>query len=125
MGGMALVARLGSLVGPAPARSRLRTRYGGKRPGKAAGCATVKVTGVSSGNLGWTRIYTYGALRGPMPEIPLMVTGGVEPTPESIQTWLGAGVQAVGIGSQLFKGDFSNDFPALSRRIKALLEAIQ
>ncbi len=65
------------------------------------------------------------ALRGPMPEIPIMVTGGVEPTQESIQNWLGAGVQAVGIGSQLFKGDFSNDFPALSRRIKALLEAIQ
>jgi len=43
------------------------------------------------------------ALRGPFPQIPIMVTGGVEPTPESLQIWLGSGVQAVGIGSQLFK----------------------
>ena len=65
------------------------------------------------------------ALRGPMPDIPLMVTGGVEPTPESIGAWIGAGVQAVGIGSQLFKGDFSGNFPALAQRISGLLEAIR
>lgn len=64
------------------------------------------------------------ALRGPMPNVPLMVTGGVEPTLASINEWLGAGVQAVGIGSQLFKGDFSNDFSALSARISGLLEGI-
>ncbi len=64
------------------------------------------------------------ALRGPMPHIPLMVTGGVEPSPESIKEWLGAGIQAVGIGSQLFKGDFSGNFPALARRISELLESI-
>lgn len=64
------------------------------------------------------------ALRGPMPHIPLMVTGGVEPTTESIQEWLGAGVQAVGIGSQLFKGDYSGNFPALARRISDLLGSI-
>ena len=65
------------------------------------------------------------ALRGPMPDVPLMVTGGVEPTPESIREWLGAGVQAVGIGSQLFKGDFSGNYPALARRISGLLEGLQ
>jgi len=65
------------------------------------------------------------AVRGPMPDIPLMVTGGVEPTPASIQEWLGAGVQAVGVGSQLFKGDFSGNFPALARRISDLLTAVQ
>ncbi|MBK9336283.1 MAG: bifunctional 4-hydroxy-2-oxoglutarate aldolase/2-dehydro-3-deoxy-phosphogluconate aldolase [Lewinellaceae bacterium] len=64
------------------------------------------------------------ALRGPMPDVPLMVTGGVDPTPDSIRNWLGAGVQAVGIGSQLFKGDFSGDFTALARRISGLLESI-
>ena len=65
------------------------------------------------------------ALRGPMPNVPLMVTGGVEPTPENIREWLGAGVQAVGIGSQLFKGDFSGNYPALARRISGLLEGLQ
>jgi 2-dehydro-3-deoxyphosphogluconate aldolase/(4S)-4-hydroxy-2-oxoglutarate aldolase len=62
------------------------------------------------------------ALRGPMPGVPLMVTGGVEPTPESVGAWLDAGVQAVGLGSQLFKGDYSGDFSDLTRRISALLE---
>ncbi len=65
------------------------------------------------------------ALRGPMPDVPLMVTGGVEPTLESISAWLGAGAQAVGIGSQLFKGDFSHDFSALRAHISGLLEAVR
>lgn len=43
------------------------------------------------------------ALRGPMPNIKIMVTGGVEPTHESITEWLSAGANAVGLGSQLFK----------------------
>lgn len=64
------------------------------------------------------------ALRGPLPDVPLMVTGGVEPHAENIQQWLDAGVQAVGIGSQLFTGDFSDDYPALARRIATLLGAI-
>ena len=61
------------------------------------------------------------AVRGPLPFIPLMVTGGVEPTTESITSWLSAGVIAVGIGSQLFKGDFSNDFSPLVERCKVLV----
>ena len=65
------------------------------------------------------------ALRGPMPDVPLMVTGGVQPTAASVQEWLGAGVQAVGIGSQLFTGDFSSDFSALAERAAALLDAVK
>lgn len=65
------------------------------------------------------------ALRGPMPQVPLMVTGGVEPTPESIHEWLSAGAQVIGIGSQLFQGDFSGDFSALARRISELLDVIK
>ncbi len=37
------------------------------------------------------------------PKQKLMVTGGVEPTKESFAAWFGAGVTAVGMGSQLFK----------------------
>lgn len=65
------------------------------------------------------------ALRGPMPDVPLMVTGGVEPSAESIGEWLDAGVQATGLGSQLFKGDFSNDFSALSHRITELMNFVR
>lgn len=37
-----------------------------------------------------------------MPDVQLMVTGGVEPTAESLSAWFGAGVSCVGMGSQLF-----------------------
>ncbi|MFS0488915.1 bifunctional 4-hydroxy-2-oxoglutarate aldolase/2-dehydro-3-deoxy-phosphogluconate aldolase [Leadbetterella byssophila] len=43
------------------------------------------------------------ALRGPMPDVKIMVTGGVEPTAASLKEWFSAGVNAVGLGSQLFK----------------------
>ena len=62
------------------------------------------------------------ALRGPMPHIKLMVTGGVEPTNESVSAWFGAGVQAVGMGSQLFKN--ADDTAALSARIAELMQFV-
>lgn len=43
------------------------------------------------------------ALRGPLPRVKIMVTGGVEPTEASLQEWFSAGANAVGLGSQLFK----------------------
>ena len=59
------------------------------------------------------------ALRGPMPHIKLMVTGGVEPTRESVSAWFGAGVNAVGMGSQLFK--HADDTDALAASIGELM----
>jgi 2-dehydro-3-deoxyphosphogluconate aldolase/(4S)-4-hydroxy-2-oxoglutarate aldolase len=59
------------------------------------------------------------ALRGPMPHIKLMVTGGVEPTRESVSAWFGAGVNAVGMGSQLFKN--ADDTDALAASIGELM----
>jgi len=59
------------------------------------------------------------ALRGPMPHTKLMVTGGVEPTRESVSAWFGAGVNAVGMGSQLFKN--ADDTDALAARIGELM----
>ena len=63
------------------------------------------------------------ALRGPMPHIKLMVTGGVEPTRESVSTWFGAGVNAVGMGSQLFKN--ADDTDALSASISELMQFVE
>ncbi|MCC2547489.1 bifunctional 4-hydroxy-2-oxoglutarate aldolase/2-dehydro-3-deoxy-phosphogluconate aldolase [Hymenobacter sp. BT175] len=60
------------------------------------------------------------SLRGPMPNVPIMVTGGVEPTTESLTEWFGAGVNVVGIGSQLFKG--AADAAALAPRIALLMQ---
>jgi 2-dehydro-3-deoxyphosphogluconate aldolase / (4S)-4-hydroxy-2-oxoglutarate aldolase len=60
------------------------------------------------------------AIKGPLPWLNLMVTGGVEPTPESVDTWLAAGATAVGVGSQLFQ----NADPATVReRVSNLLHS--
>ncbi len=58
------------------------------------------------------------AIRGPLPWLKLMVTSGVEPTLESLETWFGAGATAVGVGSQLFA---DADPATLSSRIATLL----
>ena len=63
------------------------------------------------------------ALRGPMPHIKLMVTGGVEPTRESVAAWFGAGVNAVGMGSQLFKN--ADDADALAASIGELMQFVE
>lgn len=62
------------------------------------------------------------SLRGPMPNVPIMVTGGVEPTNESLKEWFQAGVNVVGMGSQLFKN--ADDTEALSQQIANLLEFV-
>lgn len=61
------------------------------------------------------------SLRGPMPTVPLMVTGGVEPTEASLREWFEAGVNVVGMGSQLFKND---DPAALESQIADLLRFV-
>jgi len=62
------------------------------------------------------------SLRGPMPKVPIMVTGGVEPTQESLKEWFEAGVNVVGMGSQLFKN--ADNTEALSQQIASLLEFV-
>lgn len=42
------------------------------------------------------------AVKGPMPHVKIVVTGGVSPTKESIEEWFGAGAYGVGMGSNLF-----------------------
>lgn len=62
------------------------------------------------------------ALRGPMREVKIMVTGGVEPTEESLRSWFQAGVNCVGMGSQLFNTD---DMTVLKERIKVLIAFVK
>lgn len=42
------------------------------------------------------------ALRGPCPDIQVLITGGVEPNEENLKAWFDAGATAVGMGSNLF-----------------------
>lgn len=63
-----------------------------------AGCHVVKI--FPGGNAGGPSFVKN--VKAPMPWTKIMVTGGVEPTKESITAWLSAGASAVGMGSNLF-----------------------
>lgn len=67
------------------------------------------------------------SLKGPLPHVKVMVTGGVEPTPESLKEWFGAGVSAVGIGSQLFPKAVveSRNFEEITLKIRTLINYYQ
>ncbi len=66
------------------------------------------------------------SMRGPLPWASAMVTGGVEPTRESLSTWFGAGAAAVGMGSQLFPKELlqNRNFDQLETTIRDLLRII-
>jgi 2-dehydro-3-deoxyphosphogluconate aldolase / (4S)-4-hydroxy-2-oxoglutarate aldolase len=62
------------------------------------------------------------AVRGPLPQAPLMPTGGV--STENAEQWIRAGCVALGVGSELTRvaGD---DYSAISERARQLLDAIR
>ena len=66
------------------------------------------------------------AMKGPMPHTKVLVTGGVEPSQQSITTWRQAGAFALGLGSQLFdKETLSNkDFNVIEERVKHCFQYI-
>ncbi|MDI9877962.1 bifunctional 4-hydroxy-2-oxoglutarate aldolase/2-dehydro-3-deoxy-phosphogluconate aldolase [Flectobacillus longus] len=66
------------------------------------------------------------SMKGPMPKVKVMVTGGVEPTTESLTTWFNAGVTAVGMGSQLFPSAVlaNKDFNQIQQTVASLMETV-
>lgn len=64
------------------------------------------------------------AVKSVMPHLAIMPTGGVEPTSESMGEWFNAGVNCVGMGSQLFdkKKISGGDFSGLEKDILAAVE---
>jgi 2-dehydro-3-deoxyphosphogluconate aldolase/(4S)-4-hydroxy-2-oxoglutarate aldolase len=65
------------------------------------------------------------ALRGPMPKVKLMVTGGVQPNEANLREWFGAGVNFVGIGSQLIKKADELGMEGFQRHIAELVKIVQ
>ena len=67
------------------------------------------------------------AIKGPMPQAKVMVTGGVEPTEESLKAWFGAGADYLGMGSQLFalRLETDEDFIALRERVSYLMQFVK
>ncbi len=83
-----------------------------RQVGYIPGCGSVKEIGVAqefgaeivkvfpAGNVGGPSFIKN--VLGPLPWSRLMVTGGVEATRESIETWFRSGVTCIGLGSKLF-----------------------
>lgn len=66
------------------------------------------------------------ALRGPMPKVPLMVNGGIEPTEECLRGWFEAGANALGIGAQQFFQDKEmQDFDSVREKVAGLMAVAQ
>ena len=63
------------------------------------------------------------AINGPLPQAPLMPTGGVDIT--NVGEWIRAGAVAVGAGSSLIAGAKTGDYAAVTRTVKAFIEKIQ
>lgn len=58
-----------------------------------------------------------------VPDLQLMITGGVEPTEKSLSAWFKAGAFCVGLGSQLFTKDIlqERNWPLLKQRVEETL----
>src|SRR5687768_8737479 len=62
-----------------------------------------------------------------VPDLRLMITGGVEPNEENLTAWLRAGAMCVGMGSQLFTKDIlqNRNWGLLSERITQALDLVK
>lgn len=82
-----------------------------------AGAAAVKLFPGSALSPGFLK-----ALRGPLPDIPLMPTGGV--SPENMHEWFAAGAVAVGMGGNLAKGT-ADEVEAAARATVTVLKRLR
>ncbi len=66
-------------------------------------------------------------LLAPMPWSKIMVTGGVEPTAENLNSWFKAGAYCVGMGSKLFPNDVvaAKDWQYVTNKCKECIELIK
>jgi 2-dehydro-3-deoxyphosphogluconate aldolase / (4S)-4-hydroxy-2-oxoglutarate aldolase len=99
------------LVSPVYSADVMDKAYYAKVP-YIPGCFTpTEVFNAFNAGCAWVKIFPGDAItpayikniKTVMPQVNIMVTGGVIPQKENIQQWLSNGADAVGIGSQLFK----------------------
>ena len=66
-------------------------------------------------------------LRAPLPWADIMITGGVQPTRESLGAWFAAGAACVGMGSNLFVPELvvKHDFAGITAKVKEILALIR
>jgi 2-dehydro-3-deoxyphosphogluconate aldolase / (4S)-4-hydroxy-2-oxoglutarate aldolase len=100
------------------------------------GCATLTEI-VTAKELGAEVIKVFpGSVLGPgfvsaimpvVPDLQLMITGGVEPTPSNLSAWFNAGAMCVGLGSQLFTREImqTKNWSALTSNVSEALQLAQ
>ncbi|MBS1979256.1 MAG: bifunctional 4-hydroxy-2-oxoglutarate aldolase/2-dehydro-3-deoxy-phosphogluconate aldolase [Bacteroidetes bacterium] len=100
------------------------------------GCATLtEIVTARDHGAGIIKIFP-GSVLGPefvrsilpvIPELKLMITGGVEPTEESITRWFDAGAFCLGLGSNLFTKEIisRNDWETLRKSVLDALSVIR
>lgn len=67
------------------------------------------------------------AVRGPMPWVRLMPTGGVSPEQENIAAWIQAGVACIGMGNKLISNKVieKGDYASITETVRQVLAWIQ
>lgn len=111
------------------ATAKLCNRY---RVPYMAGCMTLKeivdameggvdIIKVFPGNMLGTKFIK--AVLGPMPQVKMMPTGGVDA--DNVSEWIDAGVVACGAGSSLTKGAKTGDYQAVTKTAKEFIENIK
>lgn len=63
------------------------------------------------------------AIRAPLPQAPLMPTGGV--SLDNVEEWIKAGAVAVGVGGALTKGAKTGDYQLITDTARSFVEKIQ
>jgi len=87
------------------------------------GCEVVKIfPGSQVGGPGFV-----SAVKGPMPYVSIMPTGGVSPDEANLSGWFKAGVHCVGMGSQLFPKDIlaNKDWAFITNKCREALEIVK
>ena len=64
-----------------------------------------------------------GAVKGPLPQAPLLPTGGV--SLDNVKDWIKAGSLAVGVGSSLSKGAKTGDYEQVTETAKEFIRLIK
>lgn len=100
------------------------------------GCATLtEIVTAKEHGAAVTKVFP-GSVLGPgfvssilpvVPDLRLMITGGVEPTKENLTAWFQAGAMCVGMGSQLFTKEIlqNRNWTLLSQRVTQSLELVK
>lgn len=63
------------------------------------------------------------AIKGPLPNINIMPTGGV--SLQNVETWIKHGVVAVGVGGELTGPAKNDDYQGITQNAKAFIEAVK